>query len=57
MNYRKRNVEPLRKPCKYCEEYFKPSTRGEKICEKCYGNSMRKNARNNKSKRKSKMAE
>ena len=26
----------LRRPCKVCEEMFQPTTRGERICLKCW---------------------
>ena len=46
---------PLPRPCKYCEQKFQPTSKGNKICEKCTNESKKKvglNIRINNLKRK-----
>ena len=31
----KRTNKPLRRPCKYCEKYFSPTTRNCYVCDSC----------------------
>jgi len=33
-----KNREPLRRPCKKCGEYFRPTGKACKLCEKCKKN-------------------
>ncbi len=35
-------MNPLRKPCKYCEKIFQPTTNRCKICGECYKESIKR---------------